>query len=72
MTSVRSESDALIAVANYCRTQELIANENKADYAAAGMARAYKDVADRIDARLAAITSPNETHPDTMIGRRHG
>ena len=44
---------ALRPVVEYCRLSESIAGEGTSPEAA-GLARAYKDVADRLDARLAS------------------
>jgi hypothetical protein len=55
----RTEADTLRAIIGYCRMAEGFASESTAPEAV-GLARAYKDVADRLDTRLAAL---KETTP---------
>jgi hypothetical protein len=54
---------ALRSVVDYCRLSESMAGESPENPYAVGLARAYKDVADRLDERLArstpALDDPN-------------
>jgi hypothetical protein len=51
---------ALRSVVDYCRLSESFAGEGMSPEAA-GLARAYKDVADRLDERLARAPSADDT-----------
>jgi hypothetical protein len=51
----RPEPETLRSIIGYCRLAERLASESAAPEAI-GLARAYQDVADRLDDRLAALT----------------
>jgi hypothetical protein len=64
---VSDVSDALQSVVDYCRLSESMAGESTLPEAV-GLARAYKDIADRLDERLAR-EEPSRVDDERLLSR---